>query len=138
MGTGQEPPEILPQERLSDDFFTDGFETEGGGRANPQAAEQFFHEQIGDAPESSGGGGGSGKGDADDAVDAIDAEPFDIGIDVETTPGEGPGVWEGEGFPSGEEPPPGDGPPPEQPAPGDAGGPVEPLHDDDPPVVLSE
>lgn len=76
MGQKDEPPKFLEQERLSDDFFTDAFENEGGGRVHPKDAEKFFHEQIGDVNEGPGGGGGSQTG-VDATEERGEAEPAD-------------------------------------------------------------
>ena len=156
MGTHDEPPRVLPQEHLSDDFFTDAFETEGGGRADPVAAEKFFHEQIGDAPEPTGGGGlGSDEGDEPDQPEGGEAGaeprtdqpaelesgaepptdqplPEQAGMDGDPAPAFGPSAVQEEEMPQGV----GDGPVPERPVPEPAGGPVE-TSPDDPPVTLS-
>jgi hypothetical protein len=63
MGKHDEPPRVLEAEPLGDGFFPDAFELEDGGgghgsghgpghgHVTAKQAKDFFHEQIGDAPE---------------------------------------------------------------------------------------
>lgn len=133
MGAKDEPPKVLEEEGLSDDFFTDAFEKEGGGPVSPKASKDFFHEQIGDAAEPSHGGGEDDDTDGPEPVEV----GVDPGVDEEVPPGEAFGSRSNvESPPDGV--PPLEQPPLEQPPPEHTGRVFEPPHNDDPPISLPE